>query len=82
VVNLTSIPRYYPDVAAEGCGIQVRSIPEATEIIRRCVTDSSYVSSFEPAMARFRRCYYSAVGPEAAEQAVNEIASLVKGRSH
>jgi DNA-directed RNA polymerase subunit F len=60
----------------------VRSIPEATEIIRRCVTDSSYVSFFEPAMARFRRCYFSAVGPEAAERAVDEIASLVKGRQH
>jgi len=76
VVNLTSMPRYFPDVAAERCGIEVSNAEAASSVIRRLIDDEAFADSFGPHIERFRRRFFAATGSAAAESAVSVIETI------
>jgi hypothetical protein len=76
VVNLTSMPAYFPDVGAEGCGIEVDNREDAVSAISRCLTDTTYADSFAPRIDRFRRRFFAATGSDAAALAIQEIEKI------
>jgi hypothetical protein len=66
VLNTTSMPRYSPDVAAAGAGVEVRDANAALSVLDRLVDDAAYRASFNAPMELFRDTYFSNVGSDAA----------------
>ena len=73
IVNLTSMPNYFPDVDREKAGIEVRSIEEAKEILKELVYNPKKISHFTDGMEKFRKQYFHANKEEAIKNIVNEI---------
>lgn len=80
IVNLTSMPRYWPDVAVAGAGIEVRTANAATAIIRRIATDDDYLTSFAGGLDSFRAKYFASA-PDAARQIAAQIEALARARA-
>lgn len=59
VVNLTSMPAYSPDIAANGAGVEVHSAEDACAVIGRLLTDEPYRRSFGEALDRCARRYFA-----------------------
>lgn len=74
VYNTTSLPRYSPDVAGAGAGVEVTGREEALQVLDRLLSDAGYRRSFEPAMQAFRSRFFSDEADPAAR-----IAALISG---
>jgi hypothetical protein len=59
VFNATSLPRYSPDVEAEGAGIEDRTRADVLETLDRLLHDDAYHASFRPALERFRGRFFA-----------------------
>jgi hypothetical protein len=63
VCNISSLPRYFPDVAAAGAGIEVRTISEAEDAIRRVLEDTAHSDKFQNGMMNFRKRFFEVEEP-------------------
>lgn len=73
IVNLTSMPHYFPDVHGWKAGIEVKSVEEAKEILKELVYNPKKISHFTDGMEKFRKQYFYANKEEAIKNIVNEI---------
>lgn len=73
VFNMTTLPRYCPDIAAAGAGLELRTPDDAFDALRRLLSDDGYLSSFVEPMARFERHFFAARGAAAVENVVAEL---------
>ncbi len=74
IFNVTSLPAYFPDVCRAGAGIEVKSLAEAQETIRKIVTEADYTAKYQPSMEAFIKKYFSINGSQkAVEKIIAEI---------
>lgn len=81
IVNLTPLPRYSPDVAAAGAGIEVRDCEEAFQVLARIAGDAGELARFDGPMARFRRRYFDQGDRPAVERIAAEIVATMETSS-
>ncbi len=81
VVNLTPLPRYSPDVAAAGAGIEVHGCEEAFRVLARAAGDPGGLARFAEPMARFRRRYFDQGERPAVERIAGEIVVVMETSS-
>lgn len=72
IVNVTSMPRYSPDVANAGAGIEVHSAEEARIKLAELVSPGA-LEPFRAPMKKFREEYFARGGDEALRAIVHEI---------
>jgi len=78
IFNMTSMPKFFPDIEAAGAGLEVKSPKEAQEAITRYLTDKNYRKQFEPGMRSFQGKYFYKNDGKAAERITQEIVSIIK----
>jgi len=78
IFNMTSMPKFFPDIEAAGAGIEVKNPQAARDAIRRCLTDNNYRKQFEPGMKLFQEQYFYKNDGKAAERIMQEIVSIIK----
>ena len=76
VFNVTSMPSYYPDVAATGAAVEVKSIDEAMPVIRSVLTDVEYCQKVQTAATQFKAKYFYQDSQKPVEHIVKEITEL------
>lgn len=79
IFNMTTMPRYCPDVAAAGAGLELRTLDDAFTAIDRLLSDRAHLSSFTDPMARFARRFFCARGPDAIANVVRELERIIGG---
>ena len=78
IFNMTTMPRFFPDIEASGAGLEVKSPQAARDAISRCLTDKNYRNQFEPGMKSFQEKYFYKNDGKAVERITQEIVSIVK----
>ena len=73
IVNTTSMPSYYPDVAAEGAGIEVKDFAAAREALRELWSQG--IDRYAPRIAAMQRRLFTHCGSDALEQIVAHVRS-------
>lgn len=73
IVNLTSMPHYFPDVNVMKAGIEVKSIEEAKKNLKELVYNPEKISHFKNGMEKFRKEYFYADKEDAIKNIANEI---------
>ncbi|KKU92391.1 MAG: hypothetical protein A3J46_01875 [Candidatus Yanofskybacteria bacterium RIFCSPHIGHO2_02_FULL_41_11] len=73
IFNLTSMPKYSPDVSAADAGIEVKSSKAAKIAIRKLLQDENFYRGFAKGMFNFRRLYFSALGDQAIKNIIKEL---------
>jgi hypothetical protein len=73
VLNLTSLPSYYPDIHGAGAGTEVKSIEAAKDVIRRALEDPAFTARFDAAAAQVRSRFFLNE-PHPARKIADEIA--------
>lgn len=73
MVNLTSMPHYFPDIHKLGAGIEVRSTKEAKKILREFINHPEKISAFDASMKKFREEYFAYDKETALKNIVNEL---------
>jgi hypothetical protein len=73
LANFTSIPNFFPDVAAEGAALETHTPGDAFDAISRCLSDRVLYESFGPRMSEVSRKYFSAVSDVATANIEREI---------
>jgi hypothetical protein len=81
IFNMTTMPRFWPDVAAEGAGAEVRTLDEAFDALMGLLADPRKLSEFAPAMTKFSQRYFFARGGEAIGNVVAELDRLITSRA-
>lgn len=76
IFNVTSLPAYSPDVHAAGAGIEVKSLEAALHVVRRVLSDPTYLQGFGPAMKRLGDHYFYRDDREPVDRIVDEIMSM------
>lgn len=79
IFNMTTMPRFMPDVDKAGAGVEVRLFQEAGDALIRLLRDADYARSFEPAMAAFQKEYFAARGEVAIGNIVSALEGLIAG---
>jgi hypothetical protein len=77
IVNLTSLPEYSPNVAAEGAGVEVKCVADAFSAIRGFLTAPDRLRAFGPAMDRLTRRYFLRNGQHPADRIVAELLLVI-----
>ncbi|HVZ22872.1 MAG TPA: hypothetical protein VG871_17485 [Vicinamibacterales bacterium] len=72
VVNLTSSPSYFPDIAASGAGVEVRDTGDALDVITRLAASDQYRDQFVQPRCDFRSRFF-----EPGSSSDNRIVSLI-----
>lgn len=65
VFNTTDIPRYWPDVATLGAGLEIREPDAALAALRRLLIEDGFLAQFQQPMAAFTARFFHARGAEA-----------------
>lgn len=73
ILNLTSMPHYFPDVHAMKAGIEVRSIEEAKKILKEFINHPEKISSFDNGIKKFKEQYFAYDREMAMKNIVREI---------
>lgn len=73
IVNLTSMPKYIPDVSKAGAGIEVRDIENAKIQIEGILKNESVLSHYQNALENFRKEYFSFHAEVALQKIVEQI---------
>lgn len=73
VLNITSLPDYFPNVDADGAGIEVKDNVEAKKILKKAMIDENFLESFKPAMKDFRKKFFADWGEDAVKKILREI---------
>lgn len=77
VFNTTDIPRYWPDVAAVGAGLEIRDPDAALAALVRLLGEDGYLASFRHPMADFTRRFFRTLG----EGALAATAAVLRKRA-
>lgn len=78
IFNITSLPRYSPDLDADGTGIEVDAFDAGFDALVRLLTVPGEIERFETGLAQFQRRYFAARGQAAVDgmvAALDEIAA-------
>ena len=78
VFNMTTMPRFFPDVEAVGAGLEVKTPQEARDAISRCLNDNNYRKQFVPGIKSFQEKYFYKNDGNAYQRITQEIVSTVK----
>lgn len=73
VFNVTSMPRFNPDVAAQGAGIEVKNIDDALAALTPLIAHPENLERFRAPMEKFRKEYFSEGKEVAIQKIVKEI---------
>jgi hypothetical protein len=73
IVNATSMPSYYPDVAAEGAGIEVKDFAAARDALRALWSQGT--DRYAPRIAAMQRRLFTHCGSDALERIVAHVRS-------
>jgi hypothetical protein len=71
--NVTELPRYLPDFAAEGAGIEEREHDAALAAIEQLLADDAFLASFAPGVASMRDRYFAGAPTDASKRIAAEI---------
>ncbi len=78
IFNPTSLPVYFPDVHAAGAGIEVKTLDEAMQVIRRVLANETYLEQFRPGIEQFRKKFFYQDHRQPVDRIAEEIISLCK----
>jgi hypothetical protein len=78
VFNMTSMPRYQPDVEAAGAGIEVRTLDEACEAILPLLDDDARRAAMVARLPDFAGAYFAHYADDAVARIVAEIERLAQ----
>lgn len=73
IVNLTSMPKYLPDVAGAGAGIEVNDIDNAKMVLEKILKNKIDLAIYQKALDIFSKKYFSFQGEEARKKACELI---------
>ena len=73
IFNVTSYPRYFPDVEKAGAGLEVKNLDDAVDVIKILINNPKELEKFVTPMEEFRRQYFYADKEQAIKNIVNEI---------
>jgi hypothetical protein len=73
VVNVASLPSYYPDVAAEGAGIEVKDFAAARSAMRTLWSEGT--ARYAPRIAAMQQRLFAHGGSQALERIVSHVRS-------
>ena len=73
IVNLTSMPRYNPDLHSLGAAIEVKSIEKAKETINNLITNRDTLLSYQAILRQIRDKYFSDTGERVALNLIKQI---------
>jgi hypothetical protein len=73
--NMTSLPRYLPDVELAGAGLEVRARGAAVDAIGRLLADEAERGRLLPGMEAMRERYFAGADGRAAERIAAEIST-------
>jgi len=73
IFNMTSMPHFWPDMNASGAAIEVHSLEEALEALRRLLSDNAVAASYTPALRAFAARFFSATGDSALENVIEAL---------
>jgi hypothetical protein len=74
IFNLTAMPRYSPDIARNGIGVEVKSINEARIEIAKLIESDKIRECFAAQISKFRSQYFTATG----EASLAEIVRIIR----
>jgi hypothetical protein len=77
IFNMTSMPRYWPDVGAAGAGLEVRTTEDAFQALLKLLSGEEERASYLPAMAEFERRFFRARGEIAIRNIVVELGRVI-----
>lgn len=80
IFNITTMPRYLPDIAAEGAAIEVKAPQEGFPALIDLLSNPESPRRFIPAMARLQPLYFPWCGGGALGRIVAEVDRLVEER--
>ena len=73
-LNITSMPRYNPDLEALGVGVEASDVDAALSTIERMLRDDTYRASFAEPLAHFRERFFE----DGSASAPKRIADLIE----
>ena len=73
IFNITSLPNFFPDVNGYGAGIEVRNTADAQKILKKIAAEDDFINSFNPAMDKFRKEFFSGWGENSVKKIIEEI---------
>ena len=73
MINITSCPNFFPDIAKLGAGIEVKSTDEALETIKRLIENPNIIQKFKEPMEKFRKEYFAFDKETSMKNIVKEI---------
>ncbi len=76
IVNATSLPRFWPDVAAEGAALEVASFQAARHAIGRVASEPDFLKPFQQRLPEVRRRLFAHDGPDAVRRTADAIGDL------
>jgi hypothetical protein len=71
--NVTELPRYLPDFAAAGAGIEEREHNAARAAIEQLLVDDAFLASFAPGITAVRNLFFAGAPADAAQRIAREI---------
>jgi len=78
IVNLTSLPRYYPDLAAEGLAVEVHTVEDAYDKIVELLRNDVEIGRRAQRLAQHRSEFFAALGRDALLQIAGSIRSTAE----
>lgn len=76
IVNVTGMPRYEPDVAAQGAAIEVQDFAAARVALQRLMENDEAYAAFAPRLDPVRHDYFARGGIAALDAIADEIRAL------
>ncbi len=78
IFNMTTMPRFWPDMDSTGAAIEVRTTEEAFDTLGALVSDDRLLVSHTPAMADFATHYFRARGTQALDNILAELERIAR----
>jgi len=73
IFNVTSFPNFFPDIAKEGAGIEVKSFEAAQETISKLLNNPEIINGFRKPMMDFQNKYFAFNKETALQNIIKEI---------
>jgi hypothetical protein len=73
IFNMTTMPRFWPDVAEMGAAIEVRTTDEAMAALEMLLSDKSVLATHLPAMRAFTDHFFCARGNQALDNVIKVL---------
>jgi hypothetical protein len=73
IFNMTTMPRFWPDIAEMGAGVEVRTTDEAVAALERLLADKAALAAYVPAMRAFTDRFFCARGARALDNVIKAL---------